>query len=109
MMPLYFIARALSSFYWRGLGVDTECFALARAGMHTSAYWTPAFAGETELDKMSFILAYAGDAEYMRVPDNRKALDGLWELSIIVPLAAFSRHAILRRVGASQTLRLGSG
>ena len=29
--------------------------------------------------------------EYMRVPDNRKALDGLWELSIIVPLAAFAR------------------
>ena len=26
-----------------------------------------------------------------RVPDNRKALDGLWELSIIVPLAAFAR------------------
>ena len=31
-----------------------------------------------------------------RVPDNRKALDELWELSIIVPLAAFSPRAILR-------------
>ena len=40
---------------------------------------------------MSFALAYAGDAEFMWVPDNRKALDGLWELSIIVPIAAFSR------------------
>ena len=45
----------------------------------------------------------------MRLPDNRKALDGLWELSIIVPLAAFSRHAKLSLVGASQTLRLRSG
>ena len=33
----------------------------------------------------------------MRLPDNRKALDGLWELSIIVPIAAFSRHVMLRR------------
>ena len=40
---------------------------------------------------MSFALAYAGETEYMRLPDNRKALGGLWELSIIVPLAAFSR------------------
>ena len=39
----------------------------------------------------------------MRLPDNRKALDELWELSIIVPLAAFSRHAMLSLVGASQT------
>ena len=38
----------------------------------------------------------------MRLPDNRKALDGLWELSIIVPLAAFSRHAML---GQSAHLR----
>ena len=34
--------------------------------------------------------------EYMRLPDNRKALDGLWELSIIVPIEAFFRHAMLR-------------
>ena len=45
----------------------------------------------------------------MRLPDNRKALDGLWELSIIVPIEAFFRHAMLSLVGASQTLRLGSG
>ena len=32
----------------------------------------------------------------MRVPDNRKALNGLWELSIIVPIAAYARHAMLR-------------
>ena len=35
------------------------------------------FEGVAELGKLSFALAYAGDAEYMRVPDNRKALDGL--------------------------------
>ena len=32
------------------------------------------FAGVGELGKLSFALACAGDAEYMRLPDNRKAL-----------------------------------
>ena len=32
------------------------------------------FAGVGELGKLSFALAYAGGAEYMRLPDNRKAL-----------------------------------
>ena len=46
---------------------------------------------------MSFALAYAGDAEYVRVPDNRKALGGLvGGLSIIMLLAAFSRHVMQR-------------
>ena len=40
--------------------------------------------------------AFAGVTEYMRLPDNRKALDELWELSIIVPIEAFFRHAMLR-------------
>ena len=34
------------------------------------------FAGVGELGKLNFALAYAGDAEYMRLPDNRKALGG---------------------------------
>ena len=71
------------------------CLALTCARMHTSAYWTSVFEGVAELGKLSFALAYVGGAEYMRLPDNRMALDGLWELSIIVPLAAFSRHAML--------------
>ena len=57
--------------------------ALTCARIHTSAYWTSApyrstghaLEGVAELGKLSFALAYAGDAEYMRVPDNRKALD----------------------------------
>ena len=52
------------------------CLALTHVRMHTWAYWAPApyrstgqgFAGEGELGKVSFALAYAGDAEYMRVP-----------------------------------------
>ena len=49
--------------------------ALTCARIHTSAYWTSVFEGVAELGKLSFALAYAGDAEYMRLPDNRKALD----------------------------------
>ena len=37
------------------------------------------------------LLSESGIWGDFRVPDNRMALDGLWELSIIVPLAAFSR------------------
>ena len=51
------------------------CLALTCARIHTSAYWTSVFEGVAELGKLSFALAYAGDAEYMRLPDNRKALD----------------------------------
>ena len=52
------------------------CLALTCARIHTSAYWTSVFEGVAELGKLSFAFAYAGDAEYMRVPDNRKALVG---------------------------------
>ena len=51
------------------------CLALTCTKIHTSAYWTSVLEGVAELGKLSFALAYAGDAEYMRVPDNRKALD----------------------------------
>ena len=44
--------------------------ALIHARIHTSAYWTSVFEGVAELGKLSFALAYAGDAEYMRFPDN---------------------------------------
>ena len=50
------------------------CIALACAIIHTSTYWTSLFEGVAELGKLNFALAYAGDAEYMRLPDNRKAL-----------------------------------
>ena len=50
------------------------CLALTCARIHTSAYWTSVFEGVAELGKLSFALAYAGDAEYMRLPDNRMAL-----------------------------------
>ena len=50
------------------------CLALTCARIHTSAYWTSVFEGVAELGKLSFALAYAGDAEHMRLPDNRKAL-----------------------------------
>ena len=53
------------------------CLALIHARIHTSAYWTSVLEGVAELGKLSFALAYAGETEYMRVPDNRKALDGL--------------------------------
>ena len=48
--------------------------ALIHARIHTSTYWTSVFEGVVELGKLSFALAYAGDAEYMRLPDNRNAL-----------------------------------
>ena len=48
--------------------------ALIHARIHTSTYWTSVFEGVVELGKLSFALAYAGDAEFMRVLDNRKAL-----------------------------------
>ena len=57
------------------------CIALTCARMHTSAYWTSVFEGVAELGKLSFALAYAGDAEHMRVPDNRKALPQIPVLS----------------------------
>ena len=50
------------------------CLALTCARIHTSTYWTSVSEGVAELGKLSFALAYAGDAEHMRLPDNRKAL-----------------------------------
>ena len=46
------------------------CLALIHARIHTWAYWTSVFEGVAELGKLSFALAYAGETEYMRVPDN---------------------------------------
>ena len=62
--------------------------ALTCARMHTSAYWTSVFEGEGELGKLSFALACAGDAEYMRVPDNRMALDCPYNcrMKILIPV-----------------------
>ena len=62
--------------------------ALTCARIHTSAYWTSVFEGVAELGKLSFALAYAGDAEYMRVPDNRKALDCPYNcrMKILIPV-----------------------
>ena len=72
------------------------CLALACARIHTSAYWTSApYRGRGRL-RIGYGTCFRGKEEYMRVPDNRKALDELWELSIIVPLAAYARHAMLR-------------
>ena len=51
------------------------CLVPTCARIHTSTYWTSVFEGVAELGKLSFALAYAGDAEYMWLPDNRNALD----------------------------------
>ena len=45
--------------------------ALIHARMDTSTYWTSVFEGVAEPGKLSFGLAYAGETEYMRVPDNQ--------------------------------------
>ena len=50
------------------------CLALIHAMIHASAHWPSVLEGVVELGRLSFALAYAGDAEYTRVPDNRKAL-----------------------------------
>ena len=67
---------------------STPCFGLEQASMSKSQHGLVG----AELNAR----ARGTVPEYMWLPDNRKALDGLWELSIIVPIAAFSRHAMLR-------------
>ena len=55
--------------------------ALTSARFHSSTHWSTFLEGVVELGKLSFALAHAGDAEYMWVPDNRKAL-GFGPLSL---------------------------
>ena len=62
---------------------STPCFGLEQASMSKSQHGLVG----AELNAR----ARGTVPEYMWLPDNRKALDGLWELSIIVPPAAFSR------------------
>ena len=46
------------------------CLALIHARIHASAHWPSVLEGVVELGRLSFALAYAGDAEWQRLPDN---------------------------------------